>query len=141
MVIYCINFVEYCIWTYTTLLLFTFFFYRGTCAGMVLLSNHAVMQQAGGQALIGGLDAHVCRNYFGSQIHSYELTLQPQAHSHSQQAREGSNVSSDVLEEKGGGEARKGKYAALVPYNAVFIRAPAILKVFSLIMPFCASSC
>ena len=97
---------------------------------MVLLSNHAVMQQAGGQALIGGLDALVCRNYFGSQVHSCELTLQPQAHSHSQQAKRDSEASPD-LKERGGGEAGQGKYAALVPYNAVFIRAPAILKVFS----------
>jgi len=40
----------------------------GTCAGMILLSNKAVMQKDGGQPLIGGLDVEVCRNYFGSQV-------------------------------------------------------------------------
>jgi len=40
----------------------------GTCAGMILLSNKAVMQKEGGQPLIGGLDVEVCRNYFGSQV-------------------------------------------------------------------------
>lgn len=40
----------------------------GTCAGMILLSDKAVMQKTGGQPLIGGLDVEVCRNYFGSQV-------------------------------------------------------------------------
>jgi glutamine amidotransferase PdxT len=40
----------------------------GTCAGMILLSNRAIMQKAGGQPLIGGLDVEVCRNFFGSQV-------------------------------------------------------------------------
>ncbi len=40
----------------------------GTCAGMILLSDKAVMQKNGGQALVGGLDVEVCRNYFGSQV-------------------------------------------------------------------------
>jgi pyridoxal 5'-phosphate synthase pdxT subunit len=40
----------------------------GTCAGMILLSNTAVKQKEGGQALVGGLDVELCRNFFGSQI-------------------------------------------------------------------------
>lgn len=40
----------------------------GTCAGMILLSDKAVMQKDGGQALVGGLDVEVCRNFFGSQV-------------------------------------------------------------------------
>lgn len=40
----------------------------GTCAGMILLSDHALKQATGGQSLVGGLDVHVCRNYFGSQV-------------------------------------------------------------------------
>lgn len=40
----------------------------GTCAGMILLADRAVMQKAGGQPLIGGLDVEVCRNFFGSQV-------------------------------------------------------------------------
>ena len=61
------------------------------------------MQRTGGQALVGGLDVHVCRNYFGSQLYSCELDLNTAA-------------SSD-------------KYSILTPSKAVFIRAPAVLKV------------
>ena len=35
---------------------------------MILLSDKAVMQKDGGQALVGGLDVEVCRNFFGSQV-------------------------------------------------------------------------
>lgn len=37
---------------------------------MILLSDHALKQAVGGQSLVGGLDVHVCRNYFGSQVNS-----------------------------------------------------------------------
>ena len=52
----------------------------GTCAGMILLAEKcigtsAVIQQ--GQALIGGVDITVCRNYFGSQISSFEMATPP----------------------------------------------------------------
>lgn len=47
----------------------------GTCAGMILLAEQAVGQKQGGQALIGGLDVIVNRNYFGRQIHSFEADL------------------------------------------------------------------
>jgi pyridoxal 5'-phosphate synthase pdxT subunit len=47
----------------------------GTCAGMILLAEHAVGQKQGGQALLGGLDVTVNRNYFGRQIHSFEADL------------------------------------------------------------------
>jgi 5'-phosphate synthase pdxT subunit len=66
---------------------------------MILLSDHAVMQQTGGQALVGGLDVQICRNFFGSQIHSCELRL----------------------------EHGSDDYKELYPCSAVFIRAPAIL--------------
>ena len=48
----------------------------GTCAGMILLSDSAVFQKEGGQALVGGLDVEVCRNFFGSQVQSCELELE-----------------------------------------------------------------
>lgn len=69
----------------------------GTCAGMILLSDHCVKTSAG-QSLVGGLDAHVCRNFFGSQIYSTEMAL-------SVKGLEGDTK-----------------------YPAVFIRAPAILS-------------
>ena len=47
----------------------------GTCAGMILLANSAAGQKLGGQALIGGLDVTVNRNYFGRQVDSFEAEL------------------------------------------------------------------
>ncbi len=47
----------------------------GTCAGMILLAEHATGQKLGGQALIGGLDVTVNRNYFGRQVDSFEADL------------------------------------------------------------------
>lgn len=49
----------------------------GTCAGMILLSERCVGTSAvitEGQSLIGGVDILVCRNYFGSQISSFEMS-------------------------------------------------------------------
>ena len=47
----------------------------GTCAGMILLAEKATGQKLGGQALIGGLDVTVNRNYFGRQVDSFEADL------------------------------------------------------------------
>ena len=47
----------------------------GTCAGMILLAERATGQKLGGQALIGGLDVTVNRNYFGRQVDSFEAGL------------------------------------------------------------------
>ncbi len=47
----------------------------GTCAGMILLAEHATGQKLGGQALIGGLDVTVNRNYFGRQVDSFEADI------------------------------------------------------------------
>lgn len=79
----------------------------GTCAGMILLAEKcigtsAVIQQ--GQALIGGVDITVCRNYFGSQISSFEMATPPPPL---------------VQEEENGGNQ--------TAFPGVFIRAPAIL--------------
>ncbi|CAM9502178.1 unnamed protein product [Chrysoparadoxa australica] len=73
----------------------------GTCAGMILLSSKALMTKQGGQSLVGGMDVEVCRNYFGSQISSFEQNLDM------------SGICPKDLQ----------------PYPAVFIRAPAILWV------------
>jgi pyridoxal 5'-phosphate synthase pdxT subunit len=51
----------------------------GTCAGMILLADHAVGQKQGGQPLIGGLDVTVNRNYFGRQNQSFEVLLEAPA--------------------------------------------------------------
>jgi 5'-phosphate synthase pdxT subunit len=52
----------------------------GTCAGMILLAEQCVGASAvieNGQALIGGMDILVCRNYFGSQVSSFEMATPP----------------------------------------------------------------
>mmetsp|Transcript_31809 Transcript_31809/g.30328 ORF Transcript_31809/g.30328 Transcript_31809/m.30328 type:complete len:263 (-) Transcript_31809:73-861(-) len=76
----------------------------GTCAGMILLSDHAIKQAKGGQSLVGGLDVHVCRNFFGSQVHSCQVDISINA-SHNIPAFSTSAC------------------------PAVFIRAPAILSI------------
>jgi pyridoxal 5'-phosphate synthase pdxT subunit len=48
----------------------------GTCAGMILLAERATGQKQGGQALVGGLDMTVNRNYFGRQVDSFEADLE-----------------------------------------------------------------
>jgi len=81
----------------------------GTCAGMILLSERCVGASAvieNGQALVGGLDMLVCRNYFGSQVSSFEIpTPSP----------------------PGGGDNDNDGDS----FPGVFIRAPAILSVGS----------
>ncbi|GLT66949.1 hypothetical protein SLA2020_392890 [Shorea laevis] len=74
----------------------------GTCAGLIFLANKATGQKEGGQELIGGLDCTVHRNYFGSQIQSFEAELQVP----------------ELASKEGGPETFRG----------VFIRAPAILE-------------
>ena len=83
----------------------------GTCAGMILLSDHAIKQAVGGQSLVGGLDVQVCRNFFGSQIYSCEvdIILEPLTSA----ALNTENIISPAADR----------------CPAVFIRAPAILSV------------
>lgn len=88
----------------------------GTCAGMILLAERCVGTSAvitKGQSLIGGVDILVCRNYFGSQISSFEMStpappLPP---------------CSDLEGMNDEGENNNA------PFPGVFIRAPAILSV------------
>ncbi|XP_010264707.1 PREDICTED: probable pyridoxal 5'-phosphate synthase subunit PDX2 [Nelumbo nucifera] len=74
----------------------------GTCAGLIFLANKAIGQKEGGQELIGGLDCTVHRNFFGSQIQSFEAELPVP----------------ELAAKEGGHESFRG----------VFIRAPAILE-------------
>ncbi|KAA8544030.1 hypothetical protein F0562_021793 [Nyssa sinensis] len=75
----------------------------GTCAGLIFLADKAFGQKTGGQELIGGLDCTVHRNFFGSQIQSFEAELSVP----------------EIAAKEGGPPIFRG----------VFIRAPAILKV------------
>lgn len=75
----------------------------GTCAGLIFLANRASGMKEGGQALLGGLDCMVQRNFFGAQINSFETQLPaPQC------LPRGSDASDT--------------------FRAVFIRAPAITE-------------
>ncbi|KAG6570776.1 putative pyridoxal 5'-phosphate synthase subunit PDX2, partial [Cucurbita argyrosperma subsp. sororia] len=77
----------------------------GTCAGLIFLANKATGQKTGGQELVGGLDCTVHRNFFGSQLQSFEAELSIP----------------ELVSTEGGPETFRG----------VFIRAPAILEVGS----------
>lgn len=74
----------------------------GTCAGLIFLADRAIGQKMGGQALLGGLDCTVHRNFFGSQINSFETELPVPRQ----------------LAELGGPDH----------FRAVFIRAPAVVE-------------
>ncbi|KAJ8651119.1 hypothetical protein MRB53_004142 [Persea americana] len=74
----------------------------GTCAGLIFLADKAVGQKLGGQELVGGLDCTVHRNFFGSQIQSFEADL----------------LVPELAATEGGPATFRG----------VFIRAPAILE-------------
>ncbi|CAM8970427.1 unnamed protein product [Rhodiola kirilowii] len=75
----------------------------GTCAGLIFLANKAYGQKDGGQELVGGLDCTVHRNFFGSQLQTFETEL----------------VVPEIASKEGGPEIFRG----------VFIRAPGVLEV------------
>jgi len=83
----------------------------GTCAGMILLSDRSIGNSPNvdvgrdGGGIIGGIDVTVCRNYFGSQISSFQVGVDMP-------------VGFKSVINQGD-----------VGYPAVFIRAPAILDV------------
>jgi len=47
----------------------------GTCAGLIFLADEVIGQKQGGQELVGGMDITVQRNFFGSQVDSFESSL------------------------------------------------------------------
>ena len=74
----------------------------GTCAGLIFLADRIGKgEKQGGQELLGGLDVTVDRNFFGSQIDSFETRLP-------------CDVPGDESDDK--------------DFRAIFIRAPAILS-------------
>jgi len=76
----------------------------GTCAGLIFLAERLQGgEKQGGQELLGGLDVSVNRNFFGSQIDSFETHIPWIAGA-----------------AEGNGDAS--------PFRAVFIRAPAIME-------------
>ena len=81
----------------------------GTCAGLILLAESANRTKKGGQELIGGLDVRVNRNYFGRQTESFEAEL----------------ALPFLGTKEGTGDVK--------PFNGIFIRAPVVEKVMSVI--------
>lgn len=81
----------------------------GTCAGLIFLAARAVGQKKGGQALLGGLDVTVSRNFFGGQVDSFEASLP-------------APPALPAPAGDGGGDATPA------PVRALFIRAPAVLE-------------
>ena len=78
----------------------------GTCAGLIFLADRIVEgAKIGGQALIGGLDVGVSRNFFGKQVHSFEAYIKAPPTESTNSEEEGEE------------------------YLGVFIRAPAVLDV------------
>lgn len=77
----------------------------GTCAGLIFLADRASGVKEGAQKLLGGLDCTVHRNFFGSQLNSFEMELSVPT----------------LASREGGAETCR----------AVFIRAPAIVDVGS----------
>ncbi|GAQ87231.1 pyridoxine biosynthesis [Klebsormidium nitens] len=76
----------------------------GTCAGLIFLADRALGQKKGGQALLGGLNVTVHRNFFGSQVNSFETEL----------------PTPKELQKLGGEDDPT--------FRAIFIRAPAIVE-------------
>jgi 5'-phosphate synthase pdxT subunit len=75
----------------------------GTCAGLIMMSNHVEGQKAGGQAVLGGFEISTARNYFGRQLDSFVA---------------------DTLTVPALADGDR-------PFPAVFIRAPAVTAVHS----------
>lgn len=90
----------------------------GTCAGMILLAERCIGTSAvitKGQSLIGGMDILVCRNYFGSQVSSFEMsTPAPPAPFATVDSNDTAGNENDTETDNSS-------------FPGVFIRAPAIL--------------
>ncbi|CAI5948222.1 unnamed protein product [Closterium sp. NIES-64] len=100
----------------------------GTCAGLIFLANKALGQKSGGQALLGGLDCTVHRNFFGSQINSFE-TLLPFPHHTLQSTSSAAPPSEPSTSTAAAAPAAPPtpSQSQASPFRAVFIRAPAII--------------
>ena len=87
----------------------------GTCAGMILLAQQCVGASAvieNGQSLIGGVDILVCRNYFGSQVSSFEMPTE----------------APPGIPNNNNGNGSSTESSSSSSFPGIFIRAPAILS-------------
>jgi 5'-phosphate synthase pdxT subunit len=86
----------------------------GTCAGMILLAEQCIGTSAviqDGQALIGGMNICVARNYFGSQVSSFEMPI----------------PGPPPINKGGSNDGTTDDVSPPLPFPGIFIRAPAIL--------------
>lgn len=104
----------------------------GTCAGMVLLAERCVGTSAvitNGQSLIGGMDVLVCRNYFGSQISSFEMDTPPPPRPTYDDTLLETMIKMKLGNDNNNTMERDNEYnSSDAPFPGVFIRAPAILS-------------
>jgi glutamine amidotransferase PdxT len=81
---------------------------------MILVAESAEGTKTGGQTLLGGMPIAVHRNYFGSQLASFEAPLE---------------IEDPVVRSSVVGEQEGISSSASSTFTGIFIRAPAILKV------------
>lgn len=100
----------------------------GTCAGLIFLAKEACGAKEGGQALLGTLDVTVARNFFGSQVHSFETRLPaPSALTEAETSASASSCDGGTTVANGAPAANDADNAGKF-FRAVFIRAPGIVR-------------
>lgn len=116
----------------------------GTCAGLILLSDHLVLKedyvvspekplaQSKSRGLIGGLNVVTCRNFFGRQNNSFVADLKAPSLFQKTQAETNLNGSAvrqveTSIHSTSTEKAEEGEGEGV--FQAVFIRAPVIVSV------------
>lgn len=94
---------------------------------MILLADRATGTCKGGQALLGGVDVEVHRNFFGSQLASFEADVHVLPAFAAELASADPEHAGEKGTDEGSGSAVAAKVDLMLP--GVFIRAPAILRV------------
>ncbi|KAL7567724.1 hypothetical protein ACA910_012058 [Epithemia clementina (nom. ined.)] len=105
---------------------------------MILLAEKCIGASAvieDGQALIGGMDITVCRNYFGSQISSFEMSIppppprSPKQHPPADLSTTTTTTSLSSIDAVSSSQPQSPQPSQPEqrPFPGVFIRAPAIL--------------
>jgi 5'-phosphate synthase pdxT subunit len=104
----------------------------GTCAGMILLAERCVGASAvieNGQSLIGGMDILVCRNYFGSQVSSFEMATPAPPNQSSTESYPGIFIRAPAILSAGKGVKILGKVVATPCRQAAVVLAELETKI------------
>ncbi|KXS20658.1 SNO glutamine amidotransferase [Gonapodya prolifera JEL478] len=94
----------------------------GTCAGLIMLANHATHTKQHGQSTIGGLSVTVDRNAFGSQRDSFVCDLAPPPFSAPSSSASSASPSATV-------PASAPPTTTPTPFPGIFIRAPLVSSI------------